>query len=183
MSFESEILSYRIPIKAYAIKLLGSHYGVAEDIVQDTMVKALKNKKQYTEGTNLKAWVMTILRNEIYNHFRKAKYGYVVSATRDDASTIDVPIPADQEILIQWKEFEKVFQTLQPDHRRSLELIFIEGYTYEQAAKIEKVPEGTIKSRVSRARTILRKEFELPDQDGISMGVISNEGNRRSQDY
>lgn len=183
MSFESEIIEQRLTLKCYAIKLLGSQYYLAEDFVQDTLIKALSNKGQYKPDTNLKAWLMTILRNEVFNYFRRSKYAYLQSQTREDASTIDVPVRPDQEITIQWKEFEKVFETLSEVHKRSIKLIFIDGLSYEEAAAIEKVPEGTVKSRVSRARMLLRKMFELPDQDVISIGVIGNEDNRRSREY
>lgn len=157
----------------YAKKLLGRNHDLSEDFVQETILKALKNQHRYTDD-NLRGWLCVILRNEVFSYFRKKK-----NSSRNGANNSEIT-PPTQEIQIQWTEFETLFSTMTEDQRRSLQLICIEGRSYEEVAQMEGVPEGTIKSRVSRARSFLRERLDYPETDPISIGVMINDDNRRA---
>lgn len=177
MSFQSELIDALPAVRRYALTLLRNG-DKADDLVQDVAVKALSKQHQYEEGTNLKAWLMTIMRNELYSQFRVTKRETVMSP-EDISCFIPATLP-DQEIKIYWNEFSHVFNDMQADQKRSLIYIAVEGFTYDEVADLEKVAPGTIKSRVHRAREFLKQRLELPDTDAISMGIINNDDNLRS---
>lgn len=177
MSYEQDVINCIPSLRRFGMTILKSHDKV-DDIVQDVMVKALSKRHQYKEGTNLKGWLMTILRNEVYSKHRVSKRETTVDP--DGALAISVPDLPTQEIKVYWNEFNYVFDQMQPDQKRSIILIAIEGFTYEEVAAMENVPEGTVKSRVARGRAFLKEHMSLPDPDHISLGVISHDDNQRS---
>lgn len=174
MSYETDVLSHVKALRAFAMKLSHNH-TVSDDLVQDTMFKAFSKKAQYKEGTNLKAWLYTILRNEFLNTVRKNRF----VSDPDDVFSSHITVNPEQEIIIQWKEFNAIFSDMEEDKKRGLQLVLIDGYSYEEAAEMEKVAIGTMKSRVSRARAYVKERMELLDVDAISTGVMITNDNIR----
>ncbi len=177
MSFEQDVIACTPRLRAYGMSLL-KNWDKVDDIVQDVMVKALSKRHLYTEGTNLIGWLTTILRNEVYSQYRTRKYEVI--ADPDSVLALGQADLPTQEIKIYWKEFEEALKGMQEDQKRSLIMIAIEGFTYEEVSDIERVAVGTIKSRVARGRAYLRDKMKLPEPDHISLGVISNDDNLRS---
>jgi RNA polymerase sigma-70 factor (ECF subfamily) len=135
-------------LRAFARFLTGNRER-ADDLVQDTVVRALTAAHQFKPGTNLKAWMFTILRNQHYNDVRRSR---VRALSLDDPSIDEPAAPATQEARLEFGDFRRAFWQLGEDQREVLILIGASGLSYEEAARICKCPTGTIKSRVSRAR-------------------------------
>lgn len=173
MSFQKSIEECRDPLYGFALKLSRNHH-TSEDLVQTTMVKALLNEDKFQTGTNLKGWLFTILRNEFLTDMRKG--GRVIDDPEGKMAERLVSLP-QQQINIEVIEFEKLFGTMSEEQRRCIQLVCIEGYTYEEVGKMFGVPEGTIKSRVSRARSFLKERLSAPEADSISVGVMNQNDN------
>jgi RNA polymerase sigma-70 factor (ECF subfamily) len=151
-------------LRAFAVSLCGNP-DRADDLVQETLAKALLNIKSFTEGTNLMAWLFTILRNGYYSEFRKR---------RREVADIDGNLSgmlvskASQDDHMEFLDFREALQKLPPDQREALILIGASGLSYEEAADICKCAVGTMKSRVSRARSRLSELLELDPEIGAS---------------
>src|SRR6185437_14759281 len=148
-SFKRELLATLPSLRAFAVSLSGRH-DRADDLVQDTMMKAWAKQDSYQMGTNIKAWLFTILRNEFYSQMRKR--GREVQDS-DGIMTARLAVHPAQHGQLDLKDFKKALDTLPPDQREAIILIGASGFSYEEAAEICKCAVGTMKSRVSRARS------------------------------
>ncbi len=147
-------------MRAFAISLCGNR-ETADDLVQETLVKAWDKMDSFQEGTNLKAWLFTILRNTYFSELRKTKRE-VADANGELAAR--VAIAPEQQGHIDLADLDAALGKLPPDQREALILIGAEGFSYEEAASIADCAVGTIKSRVNRARS---KLCELMDIDSL----------------
>ncbi len=136
-------------LRAFALSLTQSSQH-ADDLVQDTLLKALSNLDRFQVGTNLRAWLFTILRNSFYNNIRYQKYHQTVPL--DEAGPNNIEIRSTQEKYIEFKDVLVGLSTLAPEQREAIILVAAEGLSYEEAAAIVNCPVGTVKSRLSRAR-------------------------------
>jgi RNA polymerase sigma-70 factor, ECF subfamily len=144
-----EALVGAIPnLRAFAISLTGNH-NLADDLVQETLLKAWSHRDKFEPGTNLKAWLFTILRNTYFSEFRKKRREVQDVDGRAAAQLIS---PAEQLGHLDLVDFHRALFLLSPDQREALLLIGAEGLSYEEAAKISGCAVGTVKSRVNRAR-------------------------------
>ena len=149
----------------------------ADDLVQDVIVRALSAADQFTPGTNFKAWVFTILRNHFYNEVRKRR---TQPCSIHDPSIPEPSIPATQEASLEYRDFCRAFWKLNDEHREVLILVGANGVSYDEAACICGCAVGTIKSRLSRARTELigklspeRVAAASPQASGAAWGGIT----------
>jgi RNA polymerase sigma-70 factor (ECF subfamily) len=150
---EADLIACIPHLRAFARFLTGNRER-ADDLVQDAVVRALTAAHQFQPGTNLKAWIFTILRNLYYNEIRKNR----VKLQSIDEMAVDEPaLPATQEASLEFGDFRRAFWQLGEDQREVLILVGASGLSYEEAAKVCNCPTGTIKSRVSRARRELMK--------------------------
>jgi RNA polymerase sigma-70 factor (ECF subfamily) len=138
-------------LRGFAYSLCGNAV-LADDLVQETLVKAWANSASFQLGTNLRAWLFTILRNEFYSQMRKK--GRDVQDTDGEIAN-RVADRGGQEGHLQLKELREALAELSPDQREALVLVGASGMSYEEAAEICGANIGTIKSRVSRARARL----------------------------
>lgn len=148
----------------------------AEDLVQDTVLRALSNLDKFKPGTNLRAWLFTILRNQFYSSKRKGKWEVEDAEGAQAARLVQIP---DQEPHMALEEFREAFRGLPPDQREALVLVGISGLSYEEAAETCDCAVGTVKSRVNRARQKLAIALDLQkgspiEADPISLGAISH---------
>jgi RNA polymerase sigma-70 factor (ECF subfamily) len=148
-------------LRAFAVSLAGSSER-ADDLAQETLMKAWAKFHTFQEGTNLRAWLFTILRNEFYSQMRKR--GREVQDS-DGVLTAGVAIHPGQQGSVDLKDFRKALETLPEDQREAIILIGASGFSYEEAAEICGCAVGTIKSRVSRARTRLAELLKLEPGD------------------
>jgi RNA polymerase sigma-70 factor, ECF subfamily len=138
-------------LRAFAISLTGS-VERADDLVQDTVVRALDFIDRFEPGTNLQAWMFTILRNQFHSAYRKRKREVEDADGLFAAKLTTMP---DQDAHLEFDDFHSALAQISPDQREAILLIGAEGFTYEEAAMICATKVGTIKSRVNRARTRL----------------------------
>jgi RNA polymerase sigma-70 factor, ECF subfamily len=152
--FREDILEIVPHLRAFARSLTGGDVHFADDLVQDTMVNALQAQNQFEEGSNLKAWLFTILRNRFRSVIARK---HVKSEIGDEDLERLSTVPAHQESRLEVMAFKQAFLQLSAAHREVLVLAVIHGYPYERIATICGCEVGTVKSRVNRARNLLKK--------------------------
>jgi RNA polymerase sigma-70 factor, ECF subfamily len=150
-SFKDDLVAEMGNLRAFAVSLCGSA-SVADDLVQETLLRAWSKWDRFQPGTSLRAWLFTILRNIYYSNCRKS-----VREVQDSegAYAQRLVVPGDQESHIDLEDFRKALARLPVEQREVLILVGASGVSYEEAATICGVEVGTIKSRLSRARTQL----------------------------
>ena len=161
-------------LRAFAVSLAGSSER-ADDLVQETLMKAWAKFHTFQEGTNLRAWLFTILRNEFYSQVRKR--GREVEDAEGTYAARLASQPA-QGGHMDLSDFREALAELPADQREALILVGASGFSYEEAAEICECAVGTIKSRVSRARTRLAELLSLEEgetygADPMSASVIT----------
>jgi RNA polymerase sigma-70 factor (ECF subfamily) len=147
----TELIAAIPRLRAFAVSLCGNR-DRADDLVQETLAKALHSIHSFTVGTNLLAWLFAILRNVYYSEFRKQRREV---EDADGHYTDSMVERAAQDDHMEFLDFRKALQLLPPDQREALILIGASGLSYEDAARICECAVGTMKSRVSRARSRL----------------------------
>ena len=138
-------------LRAFAISLCGQ-IDRADDLVQDTLLRALSNIDRFERGTNLNAWLFTILRNLFHSEYRKRRRE-VEDADGSYAGRLKVQ--PEQGSRLDFEDFRAALEKLAHDQREALLLVGASGFSYEEAATICGCAVGTIKSRVNRARSRL----------------------------
>lgn len=174
-SFKSDLLSAIPSLRAFAMSL-AQNADKADDLVQETLVKAWDKQASFQPGTNLKAWVFTILRNEFYSQMRKR--GREVQDS-EGIMTERLAVHPSQHGSMDLDDFRTALETLPEDQREAIILIGASGFSYEEAALICGVAVGTIKSRVSRARSRLQEILGVSGEadygpDSISAQVMGS---------
>lgn len=150
-SFTNDLVEAIPNLRAFAISLQGD-VDRADDLVQDTLARALQAREQFTEGTNLMAWLFTILRNGFYSRYRKIRREV---EDVDGAFAARLAIAPSQLDSCELAECMEALAKLPPEQREALLLVTTQEFDYEEAAQICGCAVGTIKSRVNRARTAL----------------------------
>lgn len=138
-------------LRAFARSLCGAA-DQADDLVQETLVKAWNSRAQFAPGSNLKAWLFTILRNTFLSERRKRKYE-VQDVDGEFAQQLSVR--GEQLGHMEFLDFQRSFALLPEEQKEALVLIGAEGFAYEEAALMCGCAVGTLKSRVNRARAKL----------------------------
>jgi RNA polymerase sigma-70 factor (ECF subfamily) len=159
--FKRAMLGCLGSLRAFAVSLTGRH-DRADDLVQDTIMKAWAKKTSFEPGSNMKAWLFTILRNEFYSQIRKS--GREIQDS-DGYYTEQLSSHPGQYGALDLKDFKVALDKLPDDQKEAIILIGASGFSYEEAAEICECAIGTIKSRVNRARTRLA---ELLNVEGES---------------
>lgn len=152
-------------LRAFARGLCGNTH-MADDLVQEAMMRAWKARASFTMGTNFRAWMFMILRNIFYTTIRKNSR--MTSWDPEAAERILVE-PATQHVGIELNDVQKALNKLPPVQREMLMLVAAEGVSYEEAATIAGCAIGTVKSRVARARAALVLLLEGHDVGPASM--------------
>ena len=165
-AFKTELIELLPSLRAFA-RSLAHNPAQADDLVQDTLVKALANVDRFEQGTNLRAWLFTILRNHYYSQLRKSKREIEDADGKFAARLSSRP---EQDGSVDLEDFKVAFQQLAPDHREVLTLVGASGCSYEEAASICGCAVGTIKSRVNRARKKLSEMLGLDDEAAVMAG-------------
>jgi RNA polymerase sigma-70 factor (ECF subfamily) len=150
-NFERELVEHIPHLRAFA-RFVTQNSDQANDLVQDTIVRALRAQHQFQPGTNFKAWTFTILRNLHVNNIRRR---HVKLESIEDGALDVCAVSPEQEKKLEFQELKVALAKLSPEHREVLLLVGASGFQYEEAAVICKCAVGTIKSRLSRARNEL----------------------------
>ena len=150
-SLKDAMLAAVPSLRAFAISLSGN-IDRADDLVQETLLRAIANIDSFQPGTNMSAWMFTILRNLFRSEYRKRRRE--VEDT-DGSYAESLKSHPEQSSRLEFQEFRTALAKLPPDQREALILVGASGFSYEEAANICGCAVGTIKSRVNRARTRL----------------------------
>jgi RNA polymerase sigma-70 factor (ECF subfamily) len=148
-------------LRAFAVSLCGN-VDRADDLVQEAIVRALANIDRFTPGTNMAAWMFTILRNHFRSEYRKRRRE-VEDADGHHAESLRTH--PDQIGHVEFGELQRALAQLPHDQREALVLVGASGFSYEEAAEICGCAVGTIKSRVNRARNRLAELMEVSTSD------------------
>ncbi len=166
--FEEEIVPHLDAMYNFALRLT-SDPSDAEDLVQDTIVKAYRFFSSYEKGTNAKAWLFRILKNSYINNYRKqskqpnqvdydevSSFYETIRADRTDTS--DLEDKMFRELIDD--DISNALEELPEDFRTVVLLCDVEGFTYEEIANMLDVPIGTIRSRLHRGRNLLKAQLK-----------------------
>ncbi len=165
--FENEFMPHMDSMYNFAYKLTFDE-DEAKDLVQDTYMKAFRFINSFLEGTNAKAWLYRILKNSFINDYRKkskqpskvdyqeVEQYYNSEDTVSDA-TVDLRVESTKDMI--GDEITNALNSLAIDFRTVIILCDLEGFTYEEMAKILDIPIGTVRSRLHRARNLMREKL------------------------
>jgi RNA polymerase sigma factor (sigma-70 family) len=160
IDFSQIVINNAEYLKPFAVTLTRDN-ETAKDLLQETMFRALANKDKYNVGTNIKAWLYTIMRNIFINDYRrKAKQNTILDNSINDflLNSNQLSIANAAETNIKVKEIYKAVHQL-PDIFRNPFQLYFDGYKYNEIATILKEPLGTIKSRIHFARKLLKEQL------------------------
>jgi RNA polymerase sigma-70 factor, ECF subfamily len=155
--FRDQVISAIPSLRAFGLSLT-ARADRADDLVQETLMKAWKHYDSFEPDSNMKAWLYTILRNEFYTQLRKRKREV---EDADGFYSNNVAVHAEQQGHLDLADLRAALAKLPDDQREAVILVGASGFSYEEAAEICKVAVGTIKSRVNRGRAKLAELMEI----------------------
>ncbi len=145
-------------LRRYA-RFLARDPDLADDLVQEALTRAVGAADSFRLGTNIRAWLFTILKNVVRNSVRRGRHSPIQSADLVDSTVRSDP--ADQpDAHLELTSLADAIDTLPPSFKQVLLLCGVEGFLYEEAATVLDVPVGTVRSRLFRARNLLMKRIE-----------------------
>lgn len=153
--FDSLVLTNADVLKPFAITLTKDHEA-ARDLCQETLYKAFAYRKMYNAGTNIKAWLYTIMRNIFINEYRRNNRKRVII---DTLTTIQPQFVFSVEMNLRLKEIYAAINQL-PEIFKTSCLLYLQGYKYHEIAQSLNQPLGTIKSRIHFAKKMLQKQLD-----------------------
>lgn len=155
-TFKKSVIGMQQALYAFAFKLTLDE-DEAQDLVQDTTLKALNNQEKFDEGSNLSCWMHTIMRNTFLNNCRKRMIEttpYDVAEELYTLTMVDIHNVPTPEGVYEAREINEVFEELSPEIRKPLSM-YIAGYKYEEISERLNIPIGTVKSKIFMARKML----------------------------
>ncbi len=158
--FKQQLVDIIRPLRASARGLCAQR-DLADDMVQEAMMRAWSARRSYTQGTNFRAWIFMILRNQYYTTLRKNSR---IVAWDPEAAERLLVSPPTQHAGIEVNDVAKALQHVTPEQREVLLLIGANGLSYEEAAEIMGCAVGTIKSRLARGRAALSALIDGPPE-------------------
>ena len=157
--FNDLLLHNAAPLKPFAVSLTHDQ-EIAKDLFQETLYRALANQDKYSTGTNIKAWLFTIMRNIFINDYRrKAKQKIIFdNSGADGLVNLNVMVRNTGESSLQLQEINKAIYQI-PQIFKLPFLLYFEGYRYHEISERLNEPLGTIKSRIHFARKLLKEKI------------------------
>jgi RNA polymerase sigma-70 factor, ECF subfamily len=162
MSDFDRLLEEQIPrLRRYA-RVLTRNVERADDLVQDTLVRALAKQHLWQAGTNLRAWLFTLMHNQSVNKVRHS----IREGQNTDVEEMSNVLAAttDPTASRQLFELDRALSQLAVEQRQTILLVGLEGLSYEETGSILNVPVGTVRSRLSRGRDNLRRLMDMPER-------------------
>ena len=157
-------------LRRYA-RALTRDVNAADDLVQDCLTRALSKVHLWQKGTDLRAWLFTILHNQYVNHVRRAvREGSSVGLSDNEPMLTTVP---NQGKRLELRDLERAIAKLPEEQRSVLLLVGLEGMRYEEVATVLDVPVGTIRSRLSRGREMLRQLMGISPEKSLKHSLTS----------
>jgi RNA polymerase sigma-70 factor (ECF subfamily) len=168
MSEFGRLIEGQIPLLLRYARALTRNRMQADDLTQSCLARALDKEDLWQPGSDIRAWLLTILRNQHVNDIRRSAR----EGSGADIATARLPgVPSRSEARLELRDLNRAIGTLPEAQRRVLRLIGVEGMGYEETAAILDVPVGTVRSRLTRARATLREQLSRPP--------VSTHGTRR----
>jgi RNA polymerase sigma-70 factor (ECF subfamily) len=168
-----EVMLAAVPgLRAFAISLSGK-FDRADDLVQETLARAMANIQSFTPGTNMAAWLCTILRNQFHSEYRKRRREVEDTSGQYLDGLTSAP---EQHGRLEFKELFAALAKLPLEQREALLLVGASGFSYDDAAAICETAVGTIKSRVNRARKLLAELLKLGGADEFAVDPRTPKG-------
>ena len=151
-------LEEQVPrLRRYALTL-ARDAARADDLVQDSLLRAIRKRHLFQPGTNLPAWLFTIMHHQYVNNVRsRVREG--ISIPVEDVESV-LTVPATQGAGLQLRDLDRAMARLPEEQRQTLLLNGLEGFSYEDVAMILDIPVGTVRSRLSRGREGLRQMLD-----------------------
>lgn len=174
---QEEMLEHLPSLRAFAMSLTRDR-TLSDDLVQETIMRAWAKIDQFEPGTNMRAWMFTILRNYFYTMRRKQKREV---ADEDGALSAQLSEKPAHDGHMALEEFKAAFGQLRDEQREALLLVGVSGFSVEEAAEMCGCAPGTIKSRASRGRKQLAALLKLDDgelpmlTDAVTLGVVHSQ--------
>ncbi|TAN48126.1 MAG: sigma-70 family RNA polymerase sigma factor [Betaproteobacteria bacterium] len=150
----TQVVAYIPRLRRYARALVGER-AAADDLVQDTLERALNKLHLWKRGTDLRAWLFTVMHNVHVNQVRSRREYATL-----DGDALELPVRATQDVGLEARDLERMLARLPVEQREVLLLVVLEDMSYDQAATALGIPIGTVMSRLSRAREKLRALME-----------------------
>jgi RNA polymerase sigma-70 factor (ECF subfamily) len=169
-AFRDGLVAEMPSLRAFAISLSG-RVEYADDLVQETLLKAWANANSYQPGTNMRAWLFTILRNTFFSLRRQ--HGREVQDT-DGIYSQRLATPAGQEGALDLADFRVALAKLPAEQREVLIMVGASGLSYEEAAAVCNIAVGTVKSRISRARSALADLLGISGPQDLGAGSATD---------
>ncbi len=157
--YSEQVVRYIPQLRCYARALMGSDVLAADDLVQDCLERALSRIHLWRKGSDLRAWLFTIMHNLYANHIRKISNAPKFVELEPEQNMAADKAKAEQDLEI--RDIQQAINMLSPEQREVLLLVTLEGMQYQEVATILGVPEGTIMSKLSRARSKLREIMQI----------------------
>lgn len=163
MDPKDELITHLPAMRAFAMSLTRNS-AMADDLVQDAVVKAWSNFHSFEAGTNMRAWLFTILRNTYYSLHRKRR-----REVEDPEGVMagQLSVKPSHDGTMAMRDFEAAFSHLNDEQREALTLVGAEGFSYEEAAEMCGCAVGTIKSRTNRARKRLAELMQMEENESL----------------
>ncbi|HWB64349.1 MAG TPA: RNA polymerase sigma factor [Chitinophagales bacterium] len=168
IKFGTEIMQYENILRPFAFNLTRSHEE-SEDLIQDTFYRALANKEKFAEGTNIKAWLFTIMRNIFINNYRRNQKRNTVTDTSENQYLLNSTKSVeknDSERVFMAEDIEKAMEDVSKDFTEPF-LMYFQGFKYQEIADKLELPLGTVKSRIFFARKELQERLK-------NMGIVNS---------
>ena len=160
IEFDQVVINNAAYLRPFAITLTRDN-ETAKDLLQETMLRALANREKYNAGTNIKAWLYTIMRNIFINDYRrKAKQNTILDNSINDflLNSNQLSVVNAAESNLKLKEIQQAVYAL-PEIFKNPFMLYFDGYKYNEIAALLKEPLGTIKSRIHFARKLLKEQL------------------------
>lgn len=167
--WRTELINVMPMLRAFA-RSLTRNFAQADDLVQDTLTKAWSKREQFEPGTNLQAWLFTILRNTFYTNARRRRWEV---EDVDDRQAATLTVEPAQEWGLTIRALEGAMRQLPAEQREALMLVVGAGVTYEEAAEICDCAIGTIKSRLARGRARLAQLMDIDPETDLGEAIPS----------
>ncbi|MES2621192.1 MAG: RNA polymerase sigma factor [Bacteroidota bacterium] len=171
INFGTEIQQYESILRPFAFSLTKSREAT-EDLIQDTFYRALSNSEKFLEGTNIKAWLFTIMRNVFINNYRRQQKSNTITDTSDNKYLLNSTRRIeknDSERSFLAEDISKAMQEVSTDFTGPF-MMYFRGFSYQEIADALNLPLGTVKSRIFFARKELQSKLK-------DMGVLNSAGN------
>lgn len=177
--FYSEIFPHAEALLNFACKLTSHKLAVAEDLTQETLIRAFNYIESFENGTNAKAWLFRIMRNTYINDYRKKKsrpqqidYEEATNYHQEEDGPIHSYVDLPEELFnkMMGDEVSQAIQSLSREHQVLIQLNIIEGFMYKEIAEILEIPTGTVRTRLFRAKNNLKKH--LKEYAAQNYGII-----------